>query len=482
MDYLEEAQLAEESSGTKTHKLLFFIFFGVIFFVIILVVFSIFNAGHKNVSSNKLIEGVALEVGESDVITFDLDEEEHGMFINFVGDGSVELTISSEPINLSLNINEIKEVDLNSDGVFDLKIKLVSIVEEKAVIAFQKIEKESCKEDWECSEWSNCYKAAQKRKCTDLNSCGTIFDRPLVIKGCLEIEFVEDDSAFESIENHSTNTNLTNNSNTNLTDNTNTTPPANYTNQTIPINFTNNTTNASAFVNNTLVNLTNNSNVTVCSTGMFACYENKGFFCAKYFDVNHFNPFCCPKECLEFTSNEQFCLARGYSYFTGNETHICKQGVSSPFNGTNIVCCSVIGIRTNLINQTNATINTSIKNTTITNNQTNTTNPSVCSSGTFPCYESQGFFCTHSNYYFSSGGTNYYSGGSNPLCCPTECLRFNSKEQLCYARGYSYFTGNETHICKVQVYSPFNGTNILCCASIDTKSNINSSAGLSNKI
>jgi hypothetical protein len=304
------------------------------------------------------------------------------LFINFVGDGSVELTISSNPINLSLNINEIKEVDLNNDGIFDLKIKLVSIVEEKAVIAFQKIEKESCKEDWECSEWSNCYKAAQKRKCTDLNSCGTIFDRPLVIKGCLEIEFVENDSAFESVENHSINTSLTNNSNTNLTNNTNTTPPANYTNQTTS------TTNQTTPNNQTNVN--NTTNVT---------------------------------------------------------------------NTTN--------------NLTNTTINTTnVTNTTIENNATNTTNPSICPASTFACYESQGLFCIQSN---------YYSGGSNPLCCPTECLRFNSNEQLCHARGYSYFTGNDTHICKVQVYSPFNGTHILCCASIDIKVNTTIS-GLSNQI
>jgi len=391
MDYLEEAQLAEESSGIKSHKLLLFIFFGIIFFIIILVVFLIFKGDNKNISSNKLIEGVALEVGESDVITFDLDEEEHGMFINFVGDGSVELTISSEPINLSLNINEIKEVDLNNDGVFDLKIKLVSIVEEKAVIAFQKIEKESCKEDWECSEWSNCYKAAQKRKCTDLNSCGTIFDRPIIIKGCLETKFVEDDSAFETAKNYSLNTTLKNNSNTNLTNNTNTTPPANYTNQTTS------TTNGTTPNNQTTVNNTTNTSTSVNNTT---------------------------------TSTN----------FTNNTTNT----------------------------------STSVNNTTTSTNQTNITNPSVCSAGTFACYEFQGFFCTTPNY--------YYSGVSNPpLCCAKECLKFNSKEQLCYARGYLYFTSNETHICKVQVYSPFNGTNILCCASIDAKRNT-TIAGFSNQI
>jgi hypothetical protein len=294
--------------------------------------------------------------------------------------------------------------------VFDLKIKLVSIVEEKAVIAFQKIEKESCKEDWECSEWSNCYRAAQKRKCTDLNSCGTIFDRPLVIKGCLEIEFVEYDSAFESLENHSTNTSLKNNSNTNLTNNTNTTPPANYTNQTTQNNQTtvNNTTNVTSNTTNTSVIIHNTTNVT-----------------------------------------------------NNNFTNIT-------INTTN-----VSGGTYNLSNTTNITTK---------NNTVNTPNASVCASGTLPCYESQGFFCTARPNYSSSGEANYYySRGPNPLCCPNECLRFNSKEQLCYARGYLYFTGNETHICKVQVYSPFNGTHILCCASIDIKINT-ALSGLSNQI
>ena len=221
MDYLQEAQEAQVASGTKNYKIFWFIFFGIIFIVIFLIIYLAFIATHKNISDNKMMEGVAFEVGENDAVRFNLNEEEHGMKINFVGYDSVDVTISSEPINLSLKLNEVEELDLDKDGVNDIRIKLISIVNGKATIAIQKIVEEACKEDWECSEWSDCSKGIQKRDCDDLNSCGTTFYKPSEKKDCLEIDFVESNSAFDNLTNKSLTANFTNNTNLTIYNQTN---------------------------------------------------------------------------------------------------------------------------------------------------------------------------------------------------------------------------------------------------------------------
>jgi hypothetical protein len=41
-----------------------------------------------------------------------------------------------------------------------------------------------CEENWNCSSWSSCEASIQTRICTDLNSCGTILNKPPETQGC----------------------------------------------------------------------------------------------------------------------------------------------------------------------------------------------------------------------------------------------------------------------------------------------------------
>jgi hypothetical protein len=265
MDYLEEAKEVEAVESAKNYKSLWFIFFGFVSFVIILVLLLVFVGGNRNISDNRLMEGVALEVGESDAVNFDFDEEKHGMVISFVGDDSVELTISSDPINLTLKINEVKEVDLNNDRINDIRIKLISIVEGKATIALQKIVKDACQEDWDCSEWSACSRGIQKRECSDFNSCGSIFNKPLERKDCLEMEFIEDNSAFQNESNKSVNNSLNNTIHQNVT---NITINNNTSNKTTLNNYTNKT--------DIIVNVTNHS---IEQIKIIYCENSSSYYC-----------------------------------------------------------------------------------------------------------------------------------------------------------------------------------------------------------
>ncbi len=377
MDYLQEEQIARVNSDSKGSRVFLFIFVGVVLIILGIIVYLAFISSHRNISDKKLMEGVAMEVGESDSVKFNLDEEEHGMRINFVGYDSVQLTISSEPINLNLSINEIKDVDLNNDGTYDLRIKLVSIIEGKATIVVKRIDKDNCQENWKCSSWESCKKGVQTRVCSDLNSCGTVFYKPSEKRDCLEAEFVyEDDTSNQAINKSINDTlikNTTNISSTTNLDNLNLSniSISNIINNSL-INDSDNSSslieedtgatlpddsdnadgiqdvNYDSYTNITLPTENNIGNVitySVCPNGGYPCYESNGFFCPSSYDAYLFNPFCCPDECLMFESIEQFCLVRGYFSFFENETHVCKVRTYSPFNGTNIICCASIELK-----------------------------------------------------------------------------------------------------------------------------------------
>jgi hypothetical protein len=63
----------------------------------------------------------------------------HTITLNEVLESSVNITISSEPINFLLGVNENKEIDLDNDGVNDLNVSLVSISNNNAEIFVKEI-------------------------------------------------------------------------------------------------------------------------------------------------------------------------------------------------------------------------------------------------------------------------------------------------------------------------------------------------------
>lgn len=45
-------------------------------------------------------------------------------------------------------------------------------------------EEEECEENWECTDWFECYNGKQSRVCTDLNDCGTEENKPSEQQDC----------------------------------------------------------------------------------------------------------------------------------------------------------------------------------------------------------------------------------------------------------------------------------------------------------
>lgn len=169
----------------KPNKKLFMflgISIGVVILAIILVVLSFFlSVLSSNISETELLEGTTINLKENNSVEFKVGDEEHNIKINFVGLDFVDIVIQSEPIELRLELNELKEIDLDDDGVYDIQIKLEGIENGVPRIFIKKINEVVgvvCIENWNCTGWSNCVNDFQTRICTDLNDCVTTENKP----------------------------------------------------------------------------------------------------------------------------------------------------------------------------------------------------------------------------------------------------------------------------------------------------------------
>ena len=183
-------RVQEMSQFSKRNSLKYFVsFFGVII-VAFFIVGGLFINGEldpKKISVREFSEGTNLELKEDNHVKFKFEDEGHGIQVDSVELDSVEITIRSDPVKLNLKINELQEVDINDDGVADITVKLIQIVDGEATIAVRKIEQSRCIENWECDEWTDCEKGKQERGCVDLNECGGDFGMPPEKKRCLDM-------------------------------------------------------------------------------------------------------------------------------------------------------------------------------------------------------------------------------------------------------------------------------------------------------
>jgi len=75
----------------------------------------------------------SFSVSQGDIKTFSLNSEtKHTMTVLSLTTDSMTLLITSEPITIQIKVNEIKQIDMNNDGINDLEFKLVSIINGKA--------------------------------------------------------------------------------------------------------------------------------------------------------------------------------------------------------------------------------------------------------------------------------------------------------------------------------------------------------------
>ncbi len=131
-----------------------------------------------------------IEVERGDVIPFTIDGiERHTLRFVEVEDEFINITVQSDPINLKILKGQTKEIDVNGDGLNDMAVTLVESKNGKATVVVRSLaqyKQPECIERWRCDDWKDCgLQNLQTRDCIDLNSCGTLEDKPPETRACV---------------------------------------------------------------------------------------------------------------------------------------------------------------------------------------------------------------------------------------------------------------------------------------------------------
>ena len=103
---------------------------------------SIVEPSIYNIDKEQIEKGYSKILNKNDEVKFKAGNEDHVLTINSILSREINLTISSDPINLVLRIDELKKLNLNDDNYFDLELFLVSIINLKANLSIKSIHEE----------------------------------------------------------------------------------------------------------------------------------------------------------------------------------------------------------------------------------------------------------------------------------------------------------------------------------------------------
>jgi len=100
--------------------------------------------------------GVSKQLRQDDKLKFSLvngeDTETHFVKVKRITNTKVDITIESDPIDLSLSIGDENKVDITNDEVYDVQIRLLSISGQQAKLSFKTISEEVQEEETELVE------------------------------------------------------------------------------------------------------------------------------------------------------------------------------------------------------------------------------------------------------------------------------------------------------------------------------------------
>jgi hypothetical protein len=91
-------------------------------------------------TTTQLAEGYTRSLGRGSRFDFEVDGESHKLKVDEIKNESVTVTVSSDPITITLFVNESKKIDLDNNSVYDLFLNLNSITVSKANITIREID------------------------------------------------------------------------------------------------------------------------------------------------------------------------------------------------------------------------------------------------------------------------------------------------------------------------------------------------------
>ncbi|MBS3094865.1 S8 family serine peptidase [Candidatus Pacearchaeota archaeon] len=90
-------------------------------------------------TESQIQSGKSVSMKENDRIKFTEKEQEHILTLIQIINNKTTITIQSEPLTFTLQIGESRKVNLDNDDLFDLEVKLNSIINSKANITIKQI-------------------------------------------------------------------------------------------------------------------------------------------------------------------------------------------------------------------------------------------------------------------------------------------------------------------------------------------------------
>lgn len=179
-DYSSEFKGSSFLTGLK------WLLFGIFILGLVIALFFVFGkvlsfVGNNvvNISDDAILSGSSFELKKNSIIQFKYGSQSFDLEVKEV---LGVYSFRDESTNFVLSAGETREIDLNSDGVYDVVISLTA--EDVPIMTIGKIV--ICVEGWSCTEWSPCISEERKRFCTDSNLCGTYDLKPLENEVCSE--------------------------------------------------------------------------------------------------------------------------------------------------------------------------------------------------------------------------------------------------------------------------------------------------------
>ncbi|MBU0958474.1 MAG: hypothetical protein KKB31_00875 [Nanoarchaeota archaeon] len=157
------------------------------FLVLVVLVLLFFFMGGKKISAEDLVSGTNVDLGKDKSVKMEIKDEEHKLTVEFVNTDSVDIIVESSPQRGRILLNEEEKFDIDSDNIYDLKVKLEGISEGKANLNLKKISEALCSENWGCTNWTRCLNGTQSRLCTDSNRCRTTDNKPSEVQSCTTV-------------------------------------------------------------------------------------------------------------------------------------------------------------------------------------------------------------------------------------------------------------------------------------------------------
>jgi len=90
-------------------------------------------------TESELLSSYQKEMKKLDVIKFKIGAQNHTLTVDYIGENSLNITLHSNPIKISLTVGEEKKINLTSPDYYDFVVRLDSIAGAKANITIRKI-------------------------------------------------------------------------------------------------------------------------------------------------------------------------------------------------------------------------------------------------------------------------------------------------------------------------------------------------------